>query len=142
MKGIRFANVIAVWKWRYKPIYMLFFWQYFSLNLHHLSDSIYIWNCCNQAQVLNKEIIMKYLAIKTFAWNFWMQKLNITATLRIVTIAKSELALLPLYFYEHGNLVIARARVYVLCKVYIPNIGFLWYLFNHNDKGHLKYFKC
>ena len=40
MKGIMFANDIAVWKWWYMPIYMLVFLQYFSLNLHHLKDSI------------------------------------------------------------------------------------------------------
>ena len=33
---------------------MLFFSQYFSLSVHHLNDSIYIGNCCDQEQSLNK----------------------------------------------------------------------------------------
>ena len=70
MKGIRFANVIAVWKWWYKPIYMLGFLQYFSSNVHHLNDSIYLWNCCSLGQFLNKKVIMKCLAIKIYAWTF------------------------------------------------------------------------
>ena len=28
---------------------------YFSLNVHHLNDYIYIGNCCHQAQFLNKK---------------------------------------------------------------------------------------
>ena len=36
-------------------IHMLVFSQYFALNVHHLNDSIYIWNCCDQAQFLNKK---------------------------------------------------------------------------------------
>ena len=67
MKGIRFA----VWNWWCKPICILGFSQYSLLNVHHLSDSIYVWNSCNQAQFLNKEIIMECLAIKIFAWNFY-----------------------------------------------------------------------
>ena len=31
---------------------------------------IYIWNCCQQAQFLNKTIIMKCLESKVIAWNF------------------------------------------------------------------------
>ena len=27
------------------------------------------WNCCNEAQFLNRKIIMKCSAIKIFAWN-------------------------------------------------------------------------
>ena len=46
------------------------FLQCFSLNVHYLSDSNYLWNCCNQGQLLNKKVIMKCLAIKFFAWNF------------------------------------------------------------------------
>ena len=38
--------------------------------MYHLNDSIDIWNYWNQVQVLNKEIIMKCLVIKTFAWKF------------------------------------------------------------------------
>ena len=45
MKGIRFANAIAVWKWWYKPIYMLVFSQCFLFNVHHLgTDYITIFN--------------------------------------------------------------------------------------------------
>ena len=36
--------------------------------MFHLNDSINILNCCNQAQFLNKEIIMKCVAIEFFAW--------------------------------------------------------------------------
>ena len=42
-----------------------------GLNVHHLNGSIYIWNFCNRAQFLNKKIMMKCLAIKVFAWNFF-----------------------------------------------------------------------
>ena len=65
MKGIRFANVIAT-----SPFTCCFFLQYFSPNVPHLSDSIYNWNCCNQAPFLNKKVIMKRLVIKIIAWNF------------------------------------------------------------------------
>ena len=58
MKGIKFSNVIAVWKWWYKPIYILVFSQDLSLNVNHLNDSMYIWNCCNQAQLLNKKCLV------------------------------------------------------------------------------------
>ena len=102
MKGRRFANVIAVWNWWYKPIYMLVFSQYFSLSLHHLNDSIYIWNCCNQAQVFKQKINHEVFC----DWNFCMKffttssSKNIIATLRIVTIEISELTfLLILYFH-------------------------------------------
>ena len=70
MKGIRLANVIAVWKWWYKLIYMLGFSQYFLLNVHHLSDSIYIWNCCNQALCFKFKNNLEALAITIFAWIF------------------------------------------------------------------------
>ena len=70
MKGIRLANVIAVWKWWYKLIYMLVFSQYFLLNVHHLSDSIYIWNCCNQALCFKFKNNLEALAITIFAWIF------------------------------------------------------------------------
>ena len=33
-------NAIAAWKWSYKLIYMLTFFQYFALNLYDLNDSI------------------------------------------------------------------------------------------------------
>ena len=46
------------------------FLQYFSSNVHYLNNSIYLWNCCNQAQFLDKKVIMKCLAIKIFAWIF------------------------------------------------------------------------
>ena len=34
-----------------------------SLNVHHLNDSIYMENYCNQAQFLKEKIIMKCPAI-------------------------------------------------------------------------------
>ena len=43
-----------------------------------------------------KEIFMKWLAIKIFAWNFLQLPIHKTiATLRIVTIEKSELTFFP-----------------------------------------------
>ena len=50
--------------------FMLISWQYFSLNVYHLNNSIDKWNCSNQAQFLNREIFMKCLVIKIFAWKF------------------------------------------------------------------------
>ena len=97
MKGVRFANIIAVWKWSYKPIYMLVFPQYFLLNGHPLNGFIYIWN--NKAQFLKKKIIMKCLMIKIFAWNFLqlpVQKYNQC----IVTIEKSNLAFLLILYFD------------------------------------------
>ena len=38
--------------------------------MFHWNDSVSMENSCNQAQFLKKEIIMKYLAGKIFAWNF------------------------------------------------------------------------
>ena len=65
------------------------FLQYFSSNVDCLNSSIYLSNCCNQGQLLNKKVIMKCLNSK-----------NIIATLRIVTIEKLELTfLLILYFH-------------------------------------------
>ena len=64
MKGIRFANVIAVWKWWYKSVYMFVFSQNFLLSVHHVNVSIYIWNCCNQAQFLNKKWSWSVLRLK------------------------------------------------------------------------------
>ena len=67
--------------------------------MYHLNDSfdsIDIWNCSNQAQFLNKEIIMKCLAIKFFAWTFLklsIQKIGI-ASLLIVIIEKPEFVFL------------------------------------------------
>ena len=43
----------------------------FWLHVHDLSDSNYIWNCCNQAQFLNKTIVMKCLAIKLLHETFY-----------------------------------------------------------------------
>ena len=83
MKEIRIANVMAVWKWWYEPIFMLAFSQYFSLNVNHLSDSNYTWNCCNEAQFLNKKTILMCLTIKIFSWNFLqlpIQKYNCIST--------------------------------------------------------------
>ena len=105
MKGIRFTKVIAVWKSWYKPIYMLVFLRYFSLNVYHLSDSIYIWNCCNQAQFFkqNKKI-MKCLAIKIVCMKFFAtpNSKNVIVTLRIVATERSELTFL-LIFYIHDS---------------------------------------
>ena len=59
------------------------FFTNFSLDIHHLNDSIYIWNCCNQAQFLSKNIVMKCLAIKIFAWKFLqppVQKIKFNST--------------------------------------------------------------
>ena len=65
------------------------FLQYFSSNVDCLNSSIYLWNCCNQGQLLNKKVIMKCLNSE-----------NIIATLRIVKIEKLELTfLLILYFH-------------------------------------------
>ena len=38
--------------------------------MFHLINSINIQNCCNEVQFLNKEIIMKYFAIKFFTNSF------------------------------------------------------------------------
>ena len=48
-------------------LHVCFFSQNFLLSVHHLNDSIYIKNCCNQARFSNKKIIMKCLAIKISA---------------------------------------------------------------------------
>ena len=97
-----FANVIAVRKWWYKPINMLVFPQYFSLNVHHFNDSIYNWNCCNQAQLFKQ----KNNHEMSYNWNFCMNffktpsSKNVIASVRIVTIERSELtSLLILHFH-------------------------------------------
>ena len=66
---------------------------HFSLNVHHLNDSIYIWNCYNQTQFLkqknNHEVFCD--------WNFCMKLFaspsskNIIVSLPIVIIEISEL---------------------------------------------------
>ena len=66
----------GVWKWWYNPIYMLVFLQYFSSNLHHLSDSIFIWNCCNQAQFLNKKQLWSALLLKFLHEMFYNSQFN------------------------------------------------------------------
>ena len=48
-------------------VHVAIFSQYFSVNVHHLNDSIYTRNCYNQAQFLNKKVIMKCLTIKIVA---------------------------------------------------------------------------
>ena len=103
MIRIRFANVIAVWKWWYKPIYMLVFLQYFSSNVHHLNDSIFLWNCCNQKQLSNKKVNNEVSSPLNFCMKFFTtsNSKNKIATLRIVTIEKSELTLL-LILHIHG----------------------------------------
>ena len=96
----------GVWKWWYNPIYMLVFLQYFSSNLHHLSDSIFIWNCCNQAQFLNKKqlwsaLLLKFLHEMFYNSQFKKKKKIITiATLGIVTTDKHELTFLIFCFHE------------------------------------------
>ena len=112
---IRFANVIAVWKWSYKLIYMLVFPQYFSLNVHHLNYSIYIWKCCSQTKFLNKKIIMKCLAIKIIAWRFlqlpiqksWHSFLYYTSMFipYVIIFFIAHWVFSKFYFFKHGNLV-------------------------------------
>ena len=82
----------------------------FWLHVHDLSDSNYIWNCCNQAQFLNKTIVMKCLAIKLFTTR---NSKNIIATLPIVALEKSELTfLLILNFHVFKGLsVVSDLRV-------------------------------
>ena len=95
----------GVWKWWYNPIYMLVFLQYFSSNLLHLSDSIFIWNCCNQAQFINKKqlwsvLLLKFLLEMFYNSQFKKNKIIIIATLGIVTIDKHELTFLIFCFHE------------------------------------------
>ena len=95
----------GVWKWWYNPIYMLVFLQYFSSNLLHLSDSIFIWNCCNQAQFINKKqlwsvLLLKFLLEMFYNSQFKKKKIIIIATLGIVTIDKHELTFLIFCFHE------------------------------------------
>ena len=95
----------GVWKWWYNPIYMLVFLQYFSSNLLHLSDSIFIWNCCNQAQFINKKqlwsvLLLKFLLEMFYNSQFKKKKIIIIATLGIVTIVKHELTFLIFCFHE------------------------------------------
>ena len=52
------------------PFPCCFFKQFFLQNMYYLNDSIDLWNCCNQARFLNKEIIMECTVIKIFAWKF------------------------------------------------------------------------
>ena len=118
MRGIRFENVIAVGKWWDKPICMLSFSQYISLNVHYLSDSIYRWNCCNKAQSLNKKIIIKRFAIKVFTCIFFTTPNSKNITLRIVTIKKSELTFL-LILYFHVNMNGTKVKV---CKKFLKEI--------------------
>ena len=91
-EGYNVCEFIAVWKWLCKPIHMLVFSQYFPVNVHYLNDSIYTWNCCNQAQ-LKEIIIIKCLLIKLLEWNFFKNpnSKDIIATLSIATIEKTEL---------------------------------------------------
>ena len=65
------------------------FFKIFLQNMFHLNDSINILNCWNQAQFLNKEIIMNCLATFTTP----ISK-NIIATLGIVTKENPELTFL------------------------------------------------
>ena len=95
----------GVWKWWYNPIYMLVFLQYFSSNLLHLSDSIFIWNCCNQAQFINKKqlwsvLLLKFLLEMFYNSQFKKKIIIIIATLGIVTIDKHELTFLIFCFHE------------------------------------------
>ena len=85
---------------------MLVFLQYFSSNVYYLNDSIYLWNCRNQGQLLNKKVISwSVLPLKCLHEIFYNSQFkNIIATLRIVSIEKSELTfLLILYFHDCIN---------------------------------------
>ena len=101
--------------------------QDFSLNGHHLNKSICIWYCCNQAQFLNKKIIMKCLAIKIFCIKFFFtipNSKNIIGTLRIVTIEKPKLTfLLILYPYYISYIILhfhARFKMRLVEKLLLP----------------------
>ena len=52
------------------------FLQYFSSNVDRLNNSIYLWNCCNQGQLLNKksdhemsQLLYFHAAIKAYFKN-------------------------------------------------------------------------
>ena len=73
------------------------FSTFFSLNVHHLNDSIYIWN--NQAQFLNKKMIrsvwwLKFL--REIFYNSQFKKYNCNP--RIVTIWVD----IPSLLHSHG----------------------------------------
>ena len=53
---------------------MLVFSQYLSFNVHHLNDSIYIWNYCNQAQFWNKSFLREIF------YNSQFKKYNCNST--------------------------------------------------------------
>ena len=80
---------------------------FFSFKVHHLNNSVYIWNCCsNEAQLFKQ----KNNNEGSCDWNFSMSFLttlsskNIIANLRIVTIEISELTfLIILYFNAHTH---------------------------------------
>ena len=78
------------------------FSQYFWLNEYHLNDSIYIWNCCNQAQSFKQKNNYEVSCDKNFCINFFTtpSSKNIIATLRTITIEISELTFL-LILYSH-----------------------------------------
>ena len=84
MKRVRFANVIAVSKWWYKSIYMFVFSQYFLLNVHQLNESIYIWNCSNQAQFfkqkINHEVSFRLKYLHKIFYNSQFKKMNWNST--------------------------------------------------------------
>ena len=75
----------------------------FTSNVHHLSDSICIWNCCNHAQFLSKKQPWSVLLLKFLPEIFLTpSSKNIIGTQRIVTIEMSELIFL-LILYFHGK---------------------------------------
>ena len=58
-------------------------WCFRKVRVRLFSVCIYLWNCWNQAQFLNKKIMMNCLAIEMFAWNFLqlsIQKYNCNST--------------------------------------------------------------
>ena len=111
MKEIRFANIITIWKWWIQAhLHVAFFPKNFSLNIHHLSDSIYIWNCCNQA-------------LKNFNWNS-MHSYN-----RKIWVDISFYIIFPwLYYGFYKNPPLNNSRYstanierlsYTICKYYV-----------------------
>ena len=63
MKGIKFANVRAVWKW-YKPIYMLVFVTIFFIKRALLKRLYLQMKVLQSTTIFKQKIVMKCLAIK------------------------------------------------------------------------------
>ena len=64
-KRRRLTNNRAVWNWWWTYLYVGFF----LLNMHHLNDSIYNWNCYNQAQFFKQRNNHEL----SHDWNFCME---------------------------------------------------------------------